>query len=296
MRILITGGSGQLGQQLLKRSPKELNGEAVDIYAPGREQLDLSIEQSCLSIVDSYRPSWIINAGAYTAVDRAEQEKEVAFSVNASAPAALARALQKTGGRMLQISTDYVFDGHQNYPYQPHDAPNPLSVYGLSKAAGESAVKQELSKDNLCILRTSWVYGPVGKNFLLTILHLLQERSDVSIVCDQVGCPTATFGLADVCWSIVEKESSGTYHWSDAGVASWYDFAVAISEIAQSQGLLIKPAIIHPIPASDYPTSAARPIYSLLDTRLTQETIGKSSQHWRAALAEVLLELSCDLG
>lgn len=296
MRILITGGSGQLGQQLLRSSPKEMNGEVVDIYAPGRERLDLSIEQSCQSIVDCYRPDWVINAGAYTAVDQAEKEKELAFAVNALAPAAFARALKRIGGRMLQISTDYVFDGYQSFPYQPHHRLHPLAVYGLSKAAGESAIKQELPADSCCILRTSWVYGPVGKNFLLRILHLLQEQSDLSVVCDQVGCPTATYGLADVCWSLVEKECSGTYHWSDSGVASWYDFAVAISEIAQSQGLINKPANIHPIPTSDYPTPAPRPSYSLLDTRLTQEIIGQSSQHWRAALSEVMLELSANLG
>ncbi|WP_413359222.1 dTDP-4-dehydrorhamnose reductase [Prochlorococcus sp. MIT 1201] len=286
MRVLITGGSGQLGQALQKLSPPSVELIALDRYA-----LDLSDPRACEVAVDELTPAWVINAGAYTAVDRAEVESELVYIVNAKAPEALARALQRTGGSLLQLSTDFVFDGAQGSPYQPHQPLMPLGVYGASKAAGEVQAASALDPDRLCILRTSWLYGPVGRNFLLTMLRLHQERETLAVVADQVGCPTSTHGLAQACWSVLEQSLVGRHHWSDAGVASWYDFAVAIGELAMHCELLQTPALVRPLTTAEYPTPARRPSYSLLDCTATRSALGLSGVHWRQALYGVLEQL-----
>ncbi|KZR78351.1 dTDP-4-dehydrorhamnose reductase [Prochlorococcus marinus] len=286
MRVLITGGSGQLGQALQKLAPPSVELIVLDRYA-----LDLSDPKACEAAVHELKPVWVINAGAYTAVDRAESESELVYAVNAKAPEALARALQRTGGFLLQLSTDFVFDGAQGSPYQPHQPLIPLGVYGASKAAGEVQAASALDPDRLCILRTSWVYGPVGRNFLLTMLRLHQERETLGVVADQVGCPTSTHGLAQACWSVLEQSLVGRHHWSDAGVASWYDFAVAIGELAMQCELLQTPALVRPLTTADYPTSARRPSYSLLDCTATRSALGLSGIHWRQALYGVLEQL-----
>jgi dTDP-4-dehydrorhamnose reductase len=208
--------------------------------------------------------------------------------VNAGAPAAFAQALQATGGRLLQVSTDFVFNGAQGSPYRPDQPVDPLGVYGASKAAGEAAAAELLEAGRLCILRTSWVYGPVGKNFLLTMLRLMREREQLGVVADQVGCPTATTGLAQACWAVLEHGVSGIHHWSDAGAASWYDFAVAIAELGKQAGVLQNPARINPITTADYPTPAQRPSYSLLDCTGTRQALQLSPLHWREALRQVM--------
>ena len=286
MRVLITGGSGQLGQALQKLAPP-----SVELIVLDRCALDLSDPKACEAAVHELKPVWVINAGAYTAVDRAESESELVNAVNAKAPEALARALQRTGGFLLQLSTDFVFDGAQGSPYQPHQPLMPLGVYGASKAAGEVQAASSLDPDRLCILRTSWVYGPVGRNFLLTMLRLHQERETLGVVADQVGCPTSTHGLAQACWSVLEQSLVGRHHWSDAGVASWYDFAVAIGELAMQCELLQTPALVRPLTTADYPTSARRPSYSLLDCTATRSALGLSGIHWRQALYGVLKQL-----
>jgi dTDP-4-dehydrorhamnose reductase len=156
-------------------------------------------------------------------------------------------------------------------------------VYGASKAAGEAAAAEMLSAERLCILRTSWVYGPVGHNFVLTMLRLMRERPQLGVVADQVGGPTATWGLAQACWAVLERRLSGVHHWSDAGAASWYDFAVAIAELAEAVGLLQNPAQIHPINTADYPTPAQRPSYSLLACSATRSALQLPAVHWRLA-------------
>jgi len=286
MRVLITGGSGQLGQALQKLAPPSVELIVLDRYA-----LDLSDPKACEAAVHELKPVWVINAGAYTAVDRAESESELVNAVNAKAPEALARALKRTGGFLLQLSTDFVFDGAQGSPYQPHQPLMPLGVYGASKAAGEVQAASALDPDRLCILRTSWVYGPVGRNFLLTMLRLHQERDTLGVVADQVGCPTSTHGLALACWAVLEHSLVGRHHWSDAGAASWYDFAVAIGELAMQCELLQTPALVRPLTTADYPTSARRPSYSLLDCTATRSALGLSGIHWRQALHEVLEQL-----
>lgn len=260
--------------------------------------LDLGDGGACRAAVMEHRPDWVLNAGAYTAVDRAETDSELAHRVNGLAPRAFAEALSSTGGRLLQVSTDFVFAGDQGHPYQPEQTRVPLGVYGASKAAGEQAVEELLGvglDGHGAILRTSWVYGAVGKNFLLTMLRLHREKAgqgqSLAVVADQVGCPTSTLGLAAACGALIKRGLSGVLHWSDAGAASWYDFAVAIGELAQAKGLLEQPAPVRPLSTKDYPTPARRPAYSLLDCSSSREQLGLPAQHWRAALQEVIADV-----
>ncbi|WP_159819316.1 dTDP-4-dehydrorhamnose reductase [Cyanobium sp. Copco_Reservoir_LC18] len=290
VRVLLTGRHGQLGQALLARVPA-----GIDLIATGRDALDLADADACRAAVAQHRPDWVLNAGAYTAVDRAEAEPELAEAVNAGAPGAFAEALAGTGGRLLQVSTDFVFDGGQGHPYAPEQALAPLGVYGATKAEGERRAAAALPAERLCLLRTSWVYGPVGANFCLTMLRLHRAKAaagePLGVVADQVGCPTATAGLAEACWRVIERGVSGRHHWSDCGAASWYDFAVAIGLLAAARGLIPAPARVRPITTADYPTPARRPAYSLLDATTTRHALALEGQHWQAALAEVLARI-----
>lgn len=289
-KVLITGCQGQLGQALLASSPP-----GMEVIALARDSLDLGDRSGCRDAVHRHRPDWVLNAGAYTAVDRAETEPELALRVNAGAPEAFAEALAETGGCLLQISTDFVFNGSQGSPYRPDQPRDPLGVYGATKAEGERRVAERLPAARTCLLRTSWVYGPVGHNFCLTMLRLHRQKAaageELGVIADQVGCPTATHTLAEACWRVIERQVCGIHHWSDAGAASWYDFAVAIGELAVAQGLLPTAAIVRPIGTEDYPTPARRPSYSLLDCRATRQALALPGRHWRAALAEVLARI-----
>ena len=288
MKVLLTGAGGQLGQALIASAPQEL-----DLVATSRKELDLSNPEACRAAVQQLQPDWVLNAGAYTAVDKAESEPELAHSVNAGAPEAFAHALEQQGGRLLQISTDFVFNGTQATPYQPEQAREPLGVYGASKAAGEAAIQRVFGTERRgLILRTSWVIGPVGKNFALTMLRLHRERDQLGVVADQVGCPTSTLTLAQACWRTLqiagESELPAVMHWSDAGAASWYDVAVAVGRIGAELGLIDTPAEVQPITTADYPTPAERPAYSLLDSTSTRTALQLSGQHWQHALKDVL--------
>jgi dTDP-4-dehydrorhamnose reductase len=282
VKVLLTGAAGQLGQALIAAKPLGL-----ELIACRRAELDLANPQACCDAVLAHRPDWVLNAGAYTAVDKAESEPELAQAVNAGAPAAFAAALAATGGRLLQVSTDFVFSGLQGCPYRPEQGLDPLGVYGASKAAGEAAA---LRLPGARVLRSSWVYGPVGHNFCLTMLRLHRERSEIGVVADQVGCPTSTLSLAAACWRAIGADPNGPsiLHWSDAGAASWYDFAVAIGELGVVAGLLQCAADVLPLTTADYPTPARRPSYSLLDCTASRAALGLEPLHWRAALAEVL--------
>lgn len=292
MKVLVTGVAGQLGQALLASKP-----EGVHLIACSRAELDLADPAACRTAVKTHQPDWVLNAGAYTAVDKAETEPEQAHAVNAGAPAAFAEALADTGGRLLQVSTDFVFNGSQGSPYRPEQNLDPLGVYGSTKAAGEMAA---LALPGARVLRTSWVYGPVGKNFCLTMLRLhalkSQANEPLGVVADQVGCPTATHTLASACWRAIGAgktmggsgpEQPRILHWSDAGAATWYDFAVAIGELAVAAGLLKKAAQVRPLTTADYPTIAQRPSYSLLDCAATRLLLDLEPLHWRSALEEV---------
>jgi dTDP-4-dehydrorhamnose reductase len=256
--------------------------------------LDLADAAACRAAVLEHRPAWVLNAGAYTAVDQAESEPELALAVNGGAPRAFAEALLETGGRLLQVSTDFVFNGQQGSPYRPEQARDPLGVYGASKAAGEEAVEEVLgSSGQGVILRTSWVMGPVGKNFALTMLRLHREREQIGVVEDQVGCPTSTATLAAACWRVIAAMESSAglpavLHWSDAGAASWYDVALAVGELGLELGLLERAAVVNPITTADYPTPAERPSYSLLDCTSTRKALGLPPTHWRQALRQLL--------
>ena len=292
MKVLLTGAAGQLGQALIASRPPE-----VELIACSRGELDMADADACRASVQRHRPDWVLNAGAYTAVDKAEGDPELAAAVNAGAPAAFAEVLAATGGRLLQVSTDFVFNGKQGRPYGPDHELDPLGVYGATKAAGEVAA---LALPGARVLRTSWVYGPVGKNFCLTMLrlHALKAAAGeaLGVVADQVGCPTSTLTLAAACWRAIgvgadpaaDSASPRILQWSDAGVASWYDFAVAIGELGVQAGLLERAARVKPLTTADYPTPAQRPSYSLLDCTASRAALGLEPLHWREALAEVL--------
>ena len=288
MRVLLTGAGGQLGYALQAKCP-----EGVELIVTDLAELDLSDPAACSRMVAEVRPDWLLNGGAYTAVDQAEQQPELAEAVNAGAPRAFAEALAELGGgRMLQISTDFVFSGQQGHPYGPKDPVAPLGVYGATKARGEAAVLELLGPERACVLRTSWLYGPVGKNFCLTMLRLHRERPELGVVADQVGCPTHTAGLAAACWAVLAKGVGGLQQWSDAGAASWYDFAVAIGEEAQALGLLERQAQVKPLTTAEYPTPAQRPAYSLMDCRASREALGLAPLHWRQGLRQVLAAIA----
>ena len=295
MKVLLTGAGGQLGQALRQQVP-----HGVELIATSRSggdgllPLDLADAAACRAAVLEHRPDWVLNAGAYTAVDKAESEPELAQAVNAGAPRAFAEALLETGGSLLQLSTDFVFNGQQGSPYRTEQARDPLGVYGATKAKGEEAVERLLARTGQgVILRTSWVMGPVGHNFALTMLRLHREREQIAVVADQVGCPTSTHTLAEACWLALEKSASeeplpAVLHWCDAGAASWYDVAVALGELGQELGLLQQAAEVMPITTADYPTPALRPSYSLLDCSTTRQALGLTPTHWRQALSLLL--------
>ncbi len=295
MKVLLTGAAGQLGQSLLAARP-----EGIDLIATSRAELDLSDPEACIAAVHHHRPDWLLNAGAYTAVDQAEKQPQLAMAVNAAAPRAFAEALLDSGGRLLQLSTDFVFNGQQGRPYATDQPRDPLGVYGASKAAGEEAVEEILAgSGRATILRTSWLMGPLGKNFALTILRLHRERDKLGVVGDQVGCPTSTLTLAAACWRLIEKGSAESaavlpevLHWSDAGAASWYDVAVAVGQLGKTLGLIEQPAEVKSITTADYPTPAERPSYSLLDCVSSRKALELEGQHWRSALQDVLQQVS----
>jgi len=288
MRVLVTGASGQVGQALQAIKPSDVDGVFT-----ARADLDIANETSVLEYVANVKPDVIVNAAAYTAVDKAETNEPDARSVNSLAPRYLAQAALRAGRtRMIQISTDFVFDGQKSSPYRPDDSIAPLSVYGRSKADGEAAVLHSLG-DGGTVVRTSWIYAAAGHNFVRTMLRLFNERGVVSVVTDQIGTPTSASSLAQVIWRFAKRpELSGIFHWTDAGVASWYDFAVAIAEEGAAAGLIHREVTIKPIPSKDYPTPARRPAYSVLDKESTLSSLGVSALHWRAELRAVLREVA----
>jgi dTDP-4-dehydrorhamnose reductase len=285
-RILITGINGQLGQELQQTLAD------YDVIGVGRETLDLTQPDKISQMMDEVRPELVINAAAYTAVDKAESEPEIAKATNAIAPGILAKEVQKMAVPLIHISTDYVFDGSQSRPYLDTDTTNPLGVYGQSKLAGEQAIRESCNLH--IILRTAWVYGVGGKgNFVKTMLKLGAEREEIRVVADQVGSPTWTGDLASAIAQLLpqlSQEIAGTYHYTNSGVASWYDFAVAIFEEAKQLGFPLKVQRIIPITTADYPTPARRPAYSVLYCGKIAAVLGTHPPHWRQALRQMLAE------
>lgn len=286
MKILITGSDGQLGQ-VLQSALTDYTLECHD-----RPTLDLQDPAAVAAKFAEFKPDVVINAAAYTAVDKAETDVELADAINHQAVATLARECAGHGARLIHISTDFVFDGNQSTPYRPQDACNPISVYGDTKLKGELAIR-ELLPNNSVIIRTAWLYSSIGNNFVKTMLRLMKERSQLKVVTDQVGSPTNAATLAAVIHQFIQHpDIAGIFHWTDAGVASWYDFAVAIYEDASALGMLSAPVEVLPIPASDYPTPAKRPAYSVLDKSETYARISIPVTHWRVLLRQALTELS----
>lgn len=282
MKVLIAGGDGQVGRELSETAPT-----GIEVVAMGHNLLDITNALALRETVATIQPDAIINAAAYTAVDKAEQEPETAFAVNAKGAAHLAMIAQENQIRFLHISTDFIFDGRQSTPYHPNSTPNPLGVYGASKQEGERLV-QEILGNQALILRTAWVYSSFGNNFVKTMLKLMRERTTLNVVADQIGTPTWAKGLASAIWKLLELKLVGTYHWTDAGVASWYDFAQAIQEEGLRRGLLQHPITLYPIPTAFYPTPAARPAFSVLDKMETWQALGYTADHWRVALCNML--------
>jgi dTDP-4-dehydrorhamnose reductase len=290
VKVLVTGATGQVGSALLASKPPQ-----IELRAPARTELDISDARAVHAAVVTFQPQLIINAAAYTAVDKAESEPFLADSINAQAPQHLAESAQSIDGcRLIQLSTDYVFDGLAPKAYQPGDPPNPLSVYGRTKLAGEHAVLRALPR-RAVVLRTAWVYAARGSNFLLTMLRLMRERGAVRVVADQKGTPTAAFSIARALWRIAELPPvHGILHWTDDGVASWYEFACAIAEDAQAAGLLSEAVEVTPIATADYPTEAHRPANSVLDTAASVAQLGIKPEPWRQNLRATLAALPRD--
>lgn len=292
-RVLIVGATGQVGLEL-QRSFAGTN----PLVALGREGLDLGVPAQIREVLERVRPDVILNAAAYTAVDRAESERELAHAINGRAPRLLAEEAARTNALLVHYSTDYVFNGRKEEPWTEDDATGPLNVYGASKLAGEEAIRQVGGR--YLIFRTSWVYGPQGKNFLFTMLRLARERHELTVVNDQVGAPTTSIELARATRSIVDgvlagkygdpAEWAGVYHMTCAGYTTWCGFA---QTIFQRAGALLegdRPRVV-PIPSRDFPTPARRPENSVLSNARLKERFGVQLASWETALDEVIAEV-----
>jgi dTDP-4-dehydrorhamnose reductase len=272
-----------------------LRSAGFEVIALDIPQIDISRTESVHSVLGQLNTArLLINCAAYTAVDKAESEPEAAFAVNRDGPANLAGECEKLGIPLIHISTDYVFNGKSDRPYKEEDATDPINVYGLSKWQGEEAVRSRLP-DHI-IVRTSWLYGARGQNFVKTMLKLGAEREELKVVCDQHGCPTWSFDLAGCLTKISERIISGarvpagTFHFCGAGVTTWYDFASAILDEARRR-VSTRIAVVSPVPTSAYPTAAARPEYSVLDCARIEAELGITPPNWRKSLAGLMNEL-----
>lgn len=283
MKTLVLGNNGQLGHALAATAPDEVDFIGLDL-----PELDIANAGAVLDACRETGPVVIINAAAYTAVDAAESNADLAQAVNATGPRNIAAAATAVEARLLHISTDFVFDGEAVEPYRPDSVTNPLSVYGRTKRDGEIAV-MEAMPNTAAVVRTSWLYGANGGNFVKTMLRLMQERDELSVVADQRGTPTWADSLAEAVWALVDlREFHGIYHWSDAGECTWHEFAVAIQEEAISLGLLDRPVPIHPVTTDEYPTAAQRPAYSVLDCSETIAALHLQPEPWRVNLRRML--------
>jgi dTDP-4-dehydrorhamnose reductase len=283
VRVLVLGGGGQVASAVVAAAPAP-----HQVVTKSRAELDIAGDEKAIArVLAETRAEWVINAAAYTALDLAEDQPAQAIAVNDTAVGALAAATSAAGCRLMHLSTDFVFDGKSNRAYLPADPTNPLSVYGVSKLGGERRVLEDAEAG--IVLRTAWVYASAGRNFVLTMLRLMREKEQLSVVCDQIGTPTWAAGIATAIWGLIEAGvPGGIYHWTDLGVASWYDFAVAIQDEALARGLLTRAIPITPIPSSAYPTRARRPAFSVLNTDATRALIKVPARHWRHNLRIML--------
>jgi len=291
MKILLLGANGQLGKTLILKKPENIN-----LISLSKNQFNFLKIDDCLKIVNEIKPDIIINAVAYTNVDKAESENLIAEEINAYAPYKIASNFQNLVSKFIHISTDFVFDGTKSKPYKTSEKVNPICAYGQSKALGEKLL---LELNNTTIIRTSWLYSPFGKNFCLTIINLLekfyQEKKTLRVVYDQISCPTSTYSLSDLCWELSrsqKKSNNKILHWSDAGVASWYDFAIAIGHLAFQENLITGIPDIIPIKSEEFPTVAKRPHFSLLDCEQACKFLKIRRNYWKFELSNVIKKIS----
>ena len=253
--------------------------------------IDLTDARALERLIAETAPRLIVNAAAYTAVDKAESEPDVAYRVNADGARNVAQAAREAGARVIYISTDFVFDGGKTKPYGPGDAPAPVSVYGRTKLDGETAVREATGGDAI-VIRTAWLYSRFGQNFVKTMLRLMAERDTLSVVADQRGTPTWAWSLAEVIWAAIDRDvPGGVYHWTDGGEASWFEFAGVIYTEARASGLLDRDVEIRAISTAEYPTAARRPAYSVLDCTATVAALGIEQRPWTTRLQQMLAEL-----
>ncbi|MCA2814224.1 MAG: dTDP-4-dehydrorhamnose reductase [Microcystis sp. M090S1] len=286
-KVLLIGAKGQVGQELQVTLP--FLGEVISI---GREELDLTNSEKIGQLIREIHPDYLVNAAAYTAVDKAETEPELAYSINATAPKIMAESAEKIQAKFLHISTDYVFDGRKNTPYLETDLTNPLGVYGQSKLRGEEEIKTVNSQ--AIILRTAWVYGSYGKsNFVKTMLRLGKEREELKVVVDQVGSPTWAKDIATAITQLLINvdNPAGIYNFTNSGVASWFDLTKAIFEEAKISGIPLKIQRVIPITTAEYPTPAVRPAYSVLSGQKISQQLGYIPPYWRDSLKAMLNQL-----
>ena len=285
MKALILGAGGQLGLDLVTAAPSDFEIAALD-----RRALDITDQELVHRFVADARPDVILNAAAYTAVDRAEQERDLAWSINGDAVGYLARRAVEVDAHLIHISTDFVFDGTATEPYSPDATTNPTSEYGASKLEGES---QALQSNAVTIVRSSRLYSGSGNNFVTTMLRLMGSRDELSVIDDQVGSPTWSKNLADSLWRFAARSDlTGIWHWTDAGSCSWYEWAVAIQRQAMELDLLDRMVPIEPVSTSDFPTAATRPAYSVLDSSATCTALAIGQVPWKAALDSMLGQMA----
>lgn len=290
MKLLITGANGQLGRCL----QDVLADTEHEVIALDRSGLDIGDAEAVNRIVDQHQPQAIINAAAYTAVDQAESEPELAARINTTGPENLAKAAERHSALLIHISTDYVFDGSKTTPYTEEDATNPQGVYGQTKLDGEKAVQQHCSRH--VILRTAWVFSEYGNNFVKTMLRLGKERDELGVVADQIGCPTYAGTIAGAACSVLhafseDRAQYGVYHYCGDESVSWYEFARCVFEVAERRGELPEPPQVNPITTKDYPTPATRPAYSVLSSDKLNTSFGVRADDWRISLEAVLSRL-----
>ena len=292
MKVLLTGAKGQLGQSIFKLKP-----EGVNLITPDKSLFDLSDCGTFDHFFSINRPNWIINCGAYTNVDNAEIEKEKAMLINAIALKELSMVSLKYGTKILHLSTDFVFNGNQNVAYSPNQKRAPLNFYGLSKAKGEEYLEDYLGyKDKAIILRTSWVMSSSGNNFATKMIKLMRDKKELNIVSDQIGCPTSVNTLGETCWKILKNEERifdlnknkvPILHFSDGGLASWYDVAIELRNIFIDLKMIDNPAKIFPIESKYYSSLAKRPRFSLLNCELIRDILDLPYIHWKDSLRKI---------
>jgi dTDP-4-dehydrorhamnose reductase len=293
VKALVFGAAGQLGRALQAAMAAKTAGD-WKMQAVDRAACDIADEAAVKAVIADSDADIVINAAAYTAVDKAESEADLAMTINGLAPGWMAQACVASGKKLVHISTDFVFGEGHDAPIATDALTLPLSVYGATKLAGELAVHAVLpahGDSSALIIRTSWVYSATGGNFVLTMLRLMKERDELGVVADQFGSPTAAPDLAAAVIKLAGAGASGVYHFTNDGTCSWHEFAVAIAEEGVAAGLLSKAPIINAIPTSGYPTPAARPPYSVLDKQATWDKLGGPARHWRDALRETILEI-----